>query len=813
MKHRTARAALFVTSAVAALAGAAPAFAQSTLGEIVVTARRVEERLQDVPISMTVFNQDQIDNRNITNPTDLATYTPSLSANSRFGPEKAAFAIRGFTQEGPTSPSVAVYFADVVAPRAAGGTTSGNTIGVGQLFDLQNVQVLKGPQGTLFGRNTTGGAVLFVPQRPVDRFEGYIEGSVGNYDMRRVQGVLNIPITETFRVRAGFDRMKRDGYLKNHSDIGPGDFNDTDYWAGRLSIVGELTPNLENYFIGAFSDSDTNGQQSHIALCNRDGSNTGTVALLYQQPACAQLDRGIARGDDIYDVENNNPRAFQRLQQYQLINTTTWTPSDNLTIKNIASFSRFRERVSFTLNGENFGPGYPQYIVLDLAPGQDNASQQSFTEELQFQGEAWDDRLTWQAGGYLEVSDPVGFSAGYTSILLDCTDIQSLQCTDPFGGLFSSLTGQDVRFGSISNSATKTYFNNKALYGQATYNITDQLALTGGLRYTWDKTRQVSQYRRIQFPAVLGGVPTFVCNDPRIPGDASDALNCRRTFKQKSDKPTWLINLDYKPTDDLMFYGKYARGYRQGGIASLNIGLETWGPEKVDAFEIGAKTSFRGAVSGYFNIAAFYNDFRDMQIQGNLIARPGSGFAGGNAIINAGKSEIKGIEIDASISPLTGLRFDLGYTYLDTKLKKISLPTLGPDSPFIAIIPNATAGNPLALSPKNRLTLTGSYTLPLDENIGQVSLSATYVHTDKQIASLATPLGTLPASDLLNLNLNWNEIAGRPIDFAVFATNVTKQKFPVNVGQNYASAGWETLIANQPRMYGVRLRYRFGAES
>ena len=161
-----------------------PAYAQEASavddGAIIVTARRVEERLQDVPISITVYDQEAITARNIVNAADLATYTPSLSVNTRYGPEKASFAIRGFVQDFATAPSVGVYFADVVGPRGSSTTTAGSGVTVGNLFDLQNVQVLKGPQGTLFGRNTTGGAVLLVPNRPTDRLEGYIEGSAGN---------------------------------------------------------------------------------------------------------------------------------------------------------------------------------------------------------------------------------------------------------------------------------------------------------------------------------------------------------------------------------------------------------------------------------------------------------------------------------------------------------------------------------------------------------------------------------------------------------------------------------------------------------
>ncbi len=204
--------------------------------EVIVTARRKEESLQDVPISMTVFSQETLDERNVISATDLVKYTPSLSANTRFGSDQASFAIRGFTQEFRTTASVGVYFADVVAPRGGAVITAGDGAGPGAFFDLQNVQVLKGPQGTLFGRNTTGGAIQLVPQKPTGELEGYAELSAGNYDMERAQGVINVPLGERARARFGVDTMQRDGYMKNVSDVGPNRLTDADYMAGRASL-------------------------------------------------------------------------------------------------------------------------------------------------------------------------------------------------------------------------------------------------------------------------------------------------------------------------------------------------------------------------------------------------------------------------------------------------------------------------------------------------------------------------------------------------------------------------------------------------
>ena len=172
MDSRAPRLALLVAATIGPVAWQG-AGAQTTplpsagdLTEIVVTAQRVEERAQDVPISMTVFNQQQLSNRNVVNMDDLAAYTPSLSANNNFGSANSTFAIRGFVQDIGTQPSVGVYFADVVAPRGASNNISvGDGAGPGTFWDLQNVQVLKGPQGTLYGRNTTGGAILIVPDR------------------------------------------------------------------------------------------------------------------------------------------------------------------------------------------------------------------------------------------------------------------------------------------------------------------------------------------------------------------------------------------------------------------------------------------------------------------------------------------------------------------------------------------------------------------------------------------------------------------------------------------------------------------------
>jgi iron complex outermembrane receptor protein len=770
-----------------------------------------------VPISITVYDQEQLASRNIVNSTDLATYTPSLAANSRFGTEKASFAIRSFTQDLNTAPTVGVYFADVVSPRLASNITSGNGAGVGAMFDLQNVQVLKGPQGTLFGRNTTGGAILLVPQKPTGNLEGYVEGTYGNHDAMRGQAVINIPLADTFKIRAGVDRYKRDGYVNNLSGIGPKKFNDVNYWSVRLSVLAELTPDLENYTIFTWSKSDTNGMLGRIVACNRGtiagstGSTAPTRAL-----ACAQLDRVTAAGYGYYDAENSTPDPFVLQRQWQVINTTTWRASDTLTIKNIASYAEAKEDYNFNISGDNF----PGVWVTTTFPGPRVGQDQrmNYTEELQLQGRTADDRLTWQVGGYLERSIPLkgqfNSQQQYTAVYAFCTDIYAFKCTSiqPAGSV------------SIANNVYtyKTY----GVYAQATYKLTEQFAITGGIRNTWEYAHvDANNVRVVPSPTGIASLRCSRATTPPNPGP--DLINnpvCTRSFTEKSNRPTWLITLDFKPNQDMLIYAKWARGYRGGGLNEANFGIETWSPEKLDTYEVGLKTSFRGAVSGNFNIAGFWNEFQDQQTSVFIPActnAPTCAPTGINGIQNVSKSRIRGIEADGSVTLFEDLRIDFGYAYLDAKVTGGSVPFCDNTRFICSQAGFLSTGTRLLFAPKNRFTITGTYALPLDESVGDVSVGATFTHTDRQFQTHTNDLpfaagaipenyGLLPPTDLLNLNLTWKSVAGSPIDLAFYATNVTDEKYRVATAGGLPSTGGEFILLGEPRMYGVRVKYRFG---
>lgn len=840
--------------AMISLSASLPAMAQDA-DDIVVTARRTEERLQDVPISITVYNKDQLQQRNVAVASDLSVYTPSLAVNTRYGPDKATFALRGFNQDASTAPTVGVYFADVVGIRAQGGTAGGNTVGAGSFTDLQNVQILKGPQGTLFGRNTTGGAILLVPQKPTDNLEGYVEGTYGNYDQKRVQAALNIPLAETFKVRLSLDRNKRDGYMKNHSGIGPKDYNDMDYVYGRLSIVADLTPNLENYTIATYSKSDTNGYATRYEQCNPNGPNL--IALL-GRAACAQIERGKARGDGPLDVDVNNPDPNINIEIWQAINTTTWQASDNITIKNIMSYGEYREQSAFSLNSDNlFIPGTTrrfQNIRLAKQPGYNAAAESTATEELQLQGRSSNGKFNYVVGGYLEFSRPIGYNQQRTGIYGNCVDPGTLDCVGglPIISLNANAAGKlglpavaTTLPGAIVNeSRTKMNFDNHGIFAQGTYNFSDQLALTMGGRWTFDKISGYSETSRYTFATLPNGttIPfSHLCNDNLnhpAPGAANatatnavDLLTnggnkaaCGTKSVNKSNKPTWLIDLDFKPTADTLLYAKWSRGYRQGTLNFTNPGFETSLPEKLEAYELGAKLTFRGSTPGYFNVAGFYNDFSNQQVFAALIAKPESGLAGGAGIINAGKTSIKGVEVDTGVTIASLFRASVGYTYLDSELKKLVAPVLSPDSPFAQVVPRGVIGGPLTFTPKHRLTVSGNLLIPVDENLGKIDLGVIYTYSASQLVDGNQPISyvgqgangpfkqvSVPGYSLLNLNASWSNIGGSGVDLVGFATNITNKHYRVASGGSYESSGFLDFAYGPPRMYGVRIRYNFGS--
>lgn len=844
-----------MTSTVLGLGLSTPSFAQEAdraiaSEDIIVTARRVNERLQDVPISMSVFSQETLQQQNIVSTRDLATYTPSLSANSRYGSDFASFSIRGFTQEARTTASVGVYFADAVIPRAGGaGSASGDGAGPGNMFDLENVQVLKGPQGTLFGRNTTGGAVILMPKRPTDLVEGYVEGSYGNFDMRRLQGVINLPASESLRFRAGFDWQKRDGFMKNIGPVGPKDFNNINYIAARLGMLVDFGPDVENYTVATYSKSDTHGSASKITDCyNGVGSLT-----------CQQMLR--EQGLPLNTSSTWLPYQYQKSKTWQVINTTKWQATDNLVIKNTASYGRNTLDQAMDLFGVSIPIGstltvgsttvnVPSQFVGAITgsdtnqspPGYHASDQASFTEELQFQGIAASGRIRWQAGAYYERSTPKGWGGTQSMIGRLCADEASwanFSCPDltaAAGGMirigYGQLLPTQGPSGGVNRHLAKVNYRNIGLYTQASFDLNSQLTLDAGFRYTWDKSwgdgsQTIISYSGTTNPA--WAVPAFSCNDPSRTY-AGTIESCSVPVSKTSTAPTWVVGLNYKPITDILLYAKYSRGYRQGSVNPIAaIGFQTYEPEKVDVYEAGLKTSFRGPVSGTFNITGFYNDFSDMQLQVaflDLFNNIPPQLSSSPAIVNVGKSRIYGLEVESSIEVVEGLTLQAAYAYLNTKLTRYTIPDLSnqPVGYYDVVSSSPVQGKRLPFTPDHKLTLGATYRLPVADHVGKISVGTTFIYTgtvyygETSVANRTLSIFSPDEKDfnpsyasgysLVNFNVNWDNIYESGLSASAFITNAAN-KIYYDARSLSGSRGFINRYQGEPRMYGLRMRYSF----
>jgi outer membrane receptor protein involved in Fe transport len=808
--------------------------------EVIVTAQRRAENLQTVPISITVFNQEQLAKTNITNSSDLATYTPSLSVNTRFGTENATFAIRGFTQDLRTTASVGTYFAEVVAPRGQTSQSSGDGAGPGAFFDLENVQVLKGPQGTLFGRNTTGGAVLIVPRKPQDKFEGYLEGSGGDFDARRIQGVLNYPFSSTFKLRFGVDWNKREGYLNNILHVGADKLGDVDYTALRLSGLWDISESLDNYTILTYTDSSTNGQTARLFQCNSHPNPSNTFAVfsvLLTGPGCqAQLASQAASGQDgFYDLLSPIKTPITAIRELRGINTTTWDMSMyGFAVKNIFAYSHLHTLNGTDVFGTHFtetaagldlnlsgltqlllGSGLPitlppvtipgvadprrEFVlgVSVLNPTEPVTNQNTMVDEIQLQSRNdEEDKLSWQTGLYYEHSLADGYSGNNSAALLSCQlstiegDPSQYNCFDPLGGFIGSVLIQQY----------KTDYLNQAAYAQATYKFTDWLSLTAGLRYTLDSTHGYGVKTRYTFVGAAEQAPKTAIATPET----------------RSKAPTGMVEVSVTPNQAIMTYAKFVRGYRQGSVnLAADPGIDTFRPEKVNTYEIGAKTSFEGAVAGRFNMAGFYNDFTNMQLQFGYIS-PTSGTT--TAIFNAGKSKIAGAEADGFLQFPGNFNLTMSYTYLDTKLisqddHKAQVQAAGGPLAGFSSTPIADTGDTLPFAPKHAAMAALNYRLPVPTSWGGIEMGPTYVYTSSRRASAtsSSPNAIMHSFSLLNANLNWIAIFNSSFDLAVFATNVLDKQYETYISGTYNVLGFDSRMMGQPRMIGARLRYNFGA--
>ncbi|HLG86802.1 MAG TPA: TonB-dependent receptor [Alphaproteobacteria bacterium] len=772
----------------------AQASASAGLEEIVVTARRREEKLQNVPVAITAFTPKAIEENHIESASDLQHFVPSLLSSQETRDEQV-FYLRG---QGPNggqggAPGVVTYFSEV--PFYASGP--------GIYYDLDNLQVLRGPQGTLFGRNTTGGAVLFEPKHPTNAFEGYAEVAFGDYGLHEEQGAINVPIIDdVLLVRGAFDIDQRDGFTHDFST--GKDLDNRDYWSFRLGVTWRPTDDFENYIVYDSLYSHTNGTGIILQAINtfRDphgiaSNETSWVqtfcpaapapCLLPQQLLAQQAAVG-PRGT-FTDGGLNGLDGLDKTYSYGITDIAKYDLSDDVSIKNIFGYRVLKNLLRYDLDG------MPLTVINFQTPNNWNLSNVQYTDEMQFQGKSLGGNLTWIAGGFYEFLHP----GGQTVAEIDTTSVIAPHLFQiPLGvQVLSNAQGQNSLGPEGITERTE------AVFAQGTYNLggiseaLEDFKFTAGARYTWDYTSN-SNFETVNvfLPAAFGGAQVA-----HIPCDPCTYES--HTFQA----PTWTVDLDYQINPNMMAYVTARRGFKSGGFngAGTPPFAIKYESEYVTDVEIGFKGDFDlYGVKLRTNIDGFHDDYRNAQRAVGVLVQtvPAPAPKTSTTLIANGDVTIEGMEFEGTVVPVSGLELTADWTYIHARYDQFFIPTVGDERDL-----------PYPFTPKNKFSFAATYHLPfIPEEMGDIALQASYVHTSRvqYATSDIEPFGNEPGYGLTDLNVEWTNVFQQPIDATFFMTNVTDNVVKLgNVGI-YNSSGYVSGIFNEPRMWGFRLRYRFG---
>ncbi|WP_293985697.1 TonB-dependent receptor [Sphingobium sp.] len=751
--------------------------------EIVITARRVEESLQSTPVSVTAFSGTELTKAGIRDTADLMIKTPGVYLGGSGGRENSVFQIRGMAKarSGFNSPAVVSYFADVPQP------TFGSSVAT---YDLGSVQVLKGPQGTLFGRNTIGGAVLFYPAAPTYKVEGYVQGSYGRFNNASLEGALNIPIVDgKVALRLAGRAETSDGYTKNL--VNGKYFDDTDSRAVRASLLIEPADGFKNVTIFDYYKNDYNGD-SFVLRNIRSSSPLLDNPLALRPAALAFLAAQQARGARVVEATGE---PLNRSRRLGITNRTDIDITDDVAFTNI--FGYRRTEVDYHANVGGFGslvsgnPALRGAAFTVFHAGAINNTEQ-FTNEVQFKGTAG--AVDWLLGGFYLKSKPFG----------------------PTGTGSNALTTST----GYLNTFNYSFYDetSKALFGNVNVrldNLLEGLRANAGFRYTWDKITACTATDTVTF----GQVEPEDCNA------SNPVLQLPATNSVKFSAPTWQVGLDWQATSDLFFYAATRRGYRAGGINNPTLGgtlvkFQSYGPQKVTDVELGMRSDwdladnvrFRFNVSGFIgwhkNIAASLTGVRTIVASCVPGAAPPVSPDGdcnvandpqsGTLLITAGTARISGIDIDGFLK-LGNFTLNYGANFLDPKSTGFSAP------PELAAYVPANSAIGFDFVAKRTFTLGADYAVPLDDGT-EINAHADLYKT----SDIAFTDSSLDGYTLVNARLDYNNVFGSKADISLYMNNVFNKVYEQSGAFDGPGAGFKSVILGPPRQYGVRLRYRFG---
>jgi iron complex outermembrane receptor protein len=767
------------------MATATCAAAQSldnAIEEVVVTARRTAENLQTTPVAVTATTGEMLAKAQVSTVDQLQSIAPGLIIQPATAqPGSASFALRG--QSSPDGliaidPAVGVYADGVYVARSTGSLFN--------FVDVERVEVLRGPQGTLFGRNTTGGAINLVNKRPTGEFEGMARVRYGNYDAWEVTGVLNVPIVgDELALRAVYQHSQHKGYGVNasfHQRVG-GD--NTDFLRASLLAAPEGQP-WRLLLEGDYTDRRTGGEIIGLKSFTATPTNANLVALCsgpnarptcpVKGPAADSLARYaidiIGRGN-FYTVYNSMPNIYGNAKTRGVSATLDVDLSDKVAIKSISAW-RAVSNDSLTDND-----GTPYVYSGGLAPGHGNRIRQDQTsQEVQLSANMMDGRLKAIGGAFYFSEDGVDGGKNYALFPLS-----------------PALSYVDA---SVAN---KSY----AVYGQFTFNITDALRFTGGLRETKDK-RSIVRRNRNETPGDSGN---FTC--AMVANSLDPDVFCTATNRKTYDYLSYTAGLDLRAAEGVFLYIKTSRANRAGGFntravtGGSAVGFE---PEQVADYEVGSKLDLLNR-HVRLNMAAFYTDYKNVQRNVPVVVPGSNTLTSGNQ--NAATAEIKGFEAELTVLPMRGLLVSGALTLLDPKYKRFTIPTA--TNPALDV-----SDTPFVYTPKTSYTVTVDYTLPV--GVGDLN-----IHGDYARRSATFGVGPLVGAGLPGaLKRNTNRIAaygilngqvalrlqdGR-VELAVYGRNLTQKKyFQRLLALEDTALGTTSYLPGVPRTYGASVTYKF----
>lgn len=642
-----------------------PGFAND---EIIVTARRTSENLQKTPIAITAVTGEAMEKRGYQDVAQIASITPNVvfdGASPVSGNSSApSVFIRGVGQLDFTinsDPGVGIYVDGVYMARSVGGIID--------LLDVERVEVLRGPQGTLFGRNTIGGAIQLISKKPSGEFGGYVEGLTGSDNRIRVQGALDVPLGDTLAAKVTGAYHTRDGYVTN--GIGQ-DLGDDNTYSLRGQLLFEPTDNFSAYIVGDYTKDDENGAANVGLTAFPDGNFPGVRYNIMPgfgcgAPAVPLLPNGnLNTNDPSYQnylaFINNNPDCFDISDistDRSRTNSTTFALSENeiygvsgtleydfgsVSVKSITAYRELESR--FQRDSD-----HTAFSIFDTSNFQ---TQDQFSQELLVAGDFND--LTVVAGAYY-------FQENAT----EDTNI------------FLPGAGGPVNVRGVFDNRVEN--ENIAVFGEATYDVTDRLHLTGGVRYTEeDKTYATNQNITLSsLPPVQNIAITDFNNIGEIPdGFPTLAALVNDPGQTASvENVDYRINLAYDINDNVLGYLTHSTGFKSGGfnpryLAPTTTGLAiSYDPEFVDLYEAGLKMDLADNRLR-LNLAAFLMDYTDIQVSAST---PES--SGARVTQNAAEATIKGIEAEFTLVPQSNVVIEGSLGLLDAEYGEDGLAELG----------------------------------------------------------------------------------------------------------------------------------------